>query len=146
MPSLKKSRSKGASLLKWFHPVKLARHYLFSCNYGYTVDMTDHAGPRRRCEFLLVTKFWQQLLLYTFPPPLDQNNLFRPYKKRSSGAITSMGGCQKLVPNWHSQRRGPVWSVICPMWAEIIFCIFFLVPVRKIISVQQEIYSDIFDI
>ena len=28
---------------------------------------------------------------------------------------TSTGGCQNLVPGWHSQRRGrgPAWSVIC---------------------------------
>ena len=23
------------------------------------------------------------------------------------------GGCQNLVPEWNSQRRGPAWSVIC---------------------------------
>ena len=27
--------------------------------------------------------------------------------------VTSTGGCQNLVPGWHSQRRGPAWSVIC---------------------------------
>ena len=30
--------------------------------------------------------------------------------------VTTTGGCQNLVPGWHSQRRGQAWSVIlCPL-------------------------------
>ena len=44
---------------------------------------------------------FQQRLCHTFPPPLDQYNLFWPYKKRAPKPLL---GCQ----NWgHSDGRVP---------------------------------------
>ena len=55
---------------------------------------------------------FQRLLFHNFPPPLNQYNLFWPYKNgrqklllRCQNWVTSTGGCRNLVPGWHSQSR-----------------------------------------
>ena len=106
--------------------------FISYCMYS-TEDVTDHAGPRRRCEFHPGTNFWH--------PPVEVTQFWHPrsgfgahffvrpflvsFIDEEAGEkyetkpllgcqnwITSTGGCQNLVPGWHSQRRGPAWSVM----------------------------------
>ena len=55
---------------------------------------------------------FQQLLFHTFPPPLDQYNLFWSYKKRAP----KLGYFDWRAP--HSYRRGPAWSVIYTVFRQ----------------------------
>ena len=66
---------------------------------------------------------FQQLLFLTFSPPLDQYNLFWPYKKRAPKPLL---GCQNWLLRWvgaksqfpgdtRNVRRGPAWSFICAL-------------------------------
>ena len=48
--------------------------------------------------------------------------------------VTSMGGCQNLVPGWYSQCRGPAWSVIC-RWFEY-NNVFFFVSYYKVAKIK----------
>ena len=68
----------------------------------------------------IVTEPFPTTFAWYFYPASWSNNHFWPYKERvqkpflgCQNWVTAMGGFQKLVPGWHSQRRGPAWSVIC---------------------------------
>ena len=57
---------------------------------------------------------FQQLMLYTNPPPLDQYNLFWSYKKPApklllgrQNLVTSTGGHHDLVPGLTTKRLQP---------------------------------------
>ena len=97
----------------WHQPVKVTR---FGTRGAVLSPISVFERPNKNKIIIMKQhsnlNHLQLLLFHTFPPPLHQYNLFWPYKKRApkpllgcQNWVTSKGGCQNLVPGWHSQRR-----------------------------------------
>ena len=125
------------------------------------LHMTDHTGPLRyEChpgsKFwhppVEVNQFWHTRSGFRFWKTPQKNSSV--WNKTVTGTISNnfclklfprlliniiffsltktLLGCQKLVPGWHSQRRGPAWSVI---WGQIIYKTF-----EKLMIIYSSFY------